>query len=354
MATESLLFKTSLTANTGYGHDGMDLTRAMAEHGIDVRLMPMAVTPPLPMEVARLLTLPLDVDFDYLLHHVDPMQMGLSRGEQRSARKKVAWTMWEFTSFGEDASAENLAERLGGYDLLLTYDPVSAEALGPYAQEAGVKMQTLQGGYRASEWKYDTRQRDWNGVFRYGMVGALNSRKNPFAAIRAYSRLLDEGHVQPGEVELHLKTSVLGLHPDMEKHIPGLHIHYELWPKQRLMEFYAGLNMLLAPSWGEGKNLPAMEAMTMGVPVAYTDFGGHTMWGSTEYGYPIGYTLEEHEGRGMPSARIDEDALMEAMLDAFNNRTLAREKGEIASRIIPSMCDWGKVVQNLRGHLQRL
>lgn len=354
MAVESLLLKTTLAANTGYGHDGFHLSQALESHGLDTRLLPTIVVPPVPMETARLLTKDLGHEFDYLLHHVDPVQMSLGR-ESRAARRRVAWSMWEFTSFGDSGADERLAERLQDYDLLLAYDLVSREAFTPAAQEAGVPIKVLQGGYRSQDWAgFDTRERDWDGVFRFGMNGQLHQRKNPFASIHAMDLLIEDGRIKPDEVEMHLKTTVRYLHPGLCDTRPWLHIHYAVWTQEELRNFYSNLHTLLAPSWGEGKNLPAMEAMTMGVPVIYSDFGGHQMWGGSEWGWPVTGPLEEHEGSGMPSMRVDVEDLAEAMYEAFSDRVLTRRKGDLAARTIPSMCDWSVVVRTLHDILRSL
>lgn len=337
----TVLLKIPLSAGKGYGHDGFSLSRALTVAGCDVRLLPTDVTPPLPMPVAQLLVKDLNVDFDYLIHHVDPHSLGLTEGEKRLPAKKIAWTMWEYSGFPAEI-AETLAERLDGYDLLFVYDEVSAGALRPFAEAAGVPMRVLQGGYFADEYRGDLSQRDWAGPFRFCMVGQLGPRKNPHVAIRAFEKVREKHPT----AELHLKTNVRTLHPAMEKHNPGLKIHYELWSPERLQDFYLNSHCYVAPSWGEGKNLPALEAMTTGIPVIYSAIGGHLQWGTSDVGWPVGGTIEEHEP-GLGSLRVDQEALTEAMLEAIESPSETRRKGEVASRLIPAMCDWSVVVRKL-------
>lgn len=339
MAVKSVLLKTPLVANTGYGNDGFSLARAFYQAGLDVRLYPVSVVPPIPMPVAQLLVKPLDLDFDYFVHHVDPENLGLSEGEKRIPAKKVAWSMWEFTRL-TDAISETFTQQLEGYDLLLAYDEISAQAFRPHAEEAGVELRILQGGYWSEDWEWDIRQRDWSGTFRFCMVGQLHHRKNPWAAVKAFH----EVHQEFPDTELILKTSVKSLHPRMVEHNPGLQIHYDLWPQSKVKDLYKKCHTYLAPSWGEGKNLPALEAQTMGMPVIYSDFGGHRQWGSSETGWPISGKLGEHLP-GMQSMRVDHDQLVSAMKEAVKNRSVTRMKGEHASRLIPSMCDWDVVIR---------
>ena len=44
-------------------------------------------------------------------------------------------------------------------------------------------------------------------------------------------------------------------------------------------------------------------------------------------------------------ARIDHDALVDAMLDAIGNRGKTKRMGEAAARQIPDMCDWSVVIR---------
>ena len=341
MPTSTVLLKTPLTAYTGYGNDGFALTRAFAQFGLDVRLQPTAVTPPLPMGVATMLVKAPEDDYNYIVHHLDPMSIGLSSGAKRTTARKIAWSMWEFTRLSPEI-AETMTERLEGYDLLCVYDEVSAEAFRPHAEAAGVEMKILQGGYWAEDWapKAGEPERDWDAPFRFVMAGQLHQRKNPFAAVRAFDRIRQKH----ADVELHLKTSIRFLHPAMEQRYPGLKIHYEMWNHQQMRDFYRHAHCYVAPSWGEGKNLPALESQTMGIPVIYSDFGGHRQWGSRDWAYPVGGSLGEHVP-GMPSFRIDEDALYETMLHAVEHRSEVRRKGEMAQRMIPAQCDWARVVE---------
>ena len=342
MPVSTVLLKTPLHAYTGYGNDGFALTRAFAQFGLDVRLSPTSVEPPLPMGVATMLVKAPEPDYNYMVHHIDPMSLGLTDGLKRLTAKKIAWSMWEFTKLAPEI-AETMTERLEGYDLLVAYDEVSAEAFEPHATEAGVSMKVLQGGYWSEDWKTEklTLRDPYDETFRFIMAGQLHQRKNPYAAINAFNRLRAEGL----DVELHLKTNIRFLHPAMEERYPGLKIFYDSWSHEQMREFYAGAHCYVAPSWGEGKNLPALESATMGVPSIYSDFGGHRQWGSSEWGWPIKGTLACHDGLDMPSFRVDEDALYEAMKEAATNRSLTQEKGRMASMLIPAQCDWMNVIR---------
>lgn len=353
-ASRRVLLRTSLSQATGYGRDGIGIAQAFINQGWDVHLRPQAVDAPLPAEVAVLLTKTPDGPFDLFLHHSDPASLGLYPGEGRSAKTRVAWTMWEFTGLGPDfdepigprGQERTIEQRLDSYDSLVVYDEVSKQALEPRTQRPVTK---LQGGYVSEETALllvNAVPRDWFSTpFRFCMVGQLGQRKNPFAAIEAFSKLKSE-HGDDFNAELHLKTVDRTLHPKIEEVHPGIKIHYELWSRRQLLEFYLKCHCLLAPSWGEGKNLPALEAMTTGLPVIGPKFGGHAEWMADDWAYPVNFTMAEH-APGMGSARVSPDDLAERMWHVYSNRAEARQKGELAARVIPAMMDWDKVIPRL-------
>lgn len=351
---DRLLLKTPLNSHTGYGKDGMQLAVALAEAGSEVHLEPRNVGVPLTPEVAAMLTIPRPNRFEIALQHEYPGGIDFPERIRQFAPLVVAWTMYEFLGFGSDTEQiHNLEERLKPYDLLLAYDSVTKSAFSEYMDESKIKI--LQGGYDSHFWTLKDEEheyRRWDDTFIFVMNGTMNMRKNPFAAIRAFTMLKDE-YGDQFDAQLILKTTSRTLHPAMMDHNPGLKIIYDFWNEAQIKSLYLASNCLLAPSWGEGKNLPALESQTTGLPVIVSDFGGHKQWASDEWAYLVGGTIEEHSP-GQGSMRVDEEKLAETMWYVYNNRTEARLKGEKASQIIPSMCDWSVVVERLKNILSHL
>lgn len=337
----TVMLKAPLVPHNGYGNDSFGIIRQIMNSKQDLRLLPTVVFPPLPMYVAVHLVNGPDSNADLLLHTADPGLLGLSSGDRFLAGKnalKVAWTMWEWNSFdSHPQAAENLAERLSTYDMLVVYDTVSAAALGPYAEQAQIPMRVLQGGFSSDEWKspmVDGTKRVWpdedpSVPFRFVMVGD-SLRKDPFIATQALE-IVRQTHP---EVELHLKGTGC-IHPAFEANNPGLIVHNERMSQVELKRLYYHCHAYLGPSRGEGKNLPALEAQTTGIPAVYTAVGGHLAWGDSSYGYPV-TTHPLDDG----SVQADLDSLVAQMLACVENVSEARRKGELASRVIPSMCDW--------------
>lgn len=350
-----VLVTTPASTFTGYGNDGIGLIEALLRLGVDVSFQPMEVQPPLPRHLAALLTRPLEAPFDLTIQHAPPGQMRFSEAANRSTGLSVAWSMWEFTSLDnmDDRDRKTLAERIKDFDVFLGYDAVSMRAFEPYLGDK-TKRAKLQGGFAPE--KIRPVSRDWfSDTFRFCMVGQLHDRKDPFTAIQAFRSLKERYPKEFEGAELHLKTSVPGLPPQMEQWVPKLKIHYATWPTELLYDFYAGCHVLLAPSRGEGKNLPALEFQTQGGAVIATDWGGHVEWLNPEYSYPL--KCEEMPVEpSLPeckSARALQEHLEELMMHVYRNRAEVKQKAELASRTIPAMCSWDSVVGRMFDTLER-
>lgn len=249
--------------------------------------------------------------------------------------------MWEWESF-LGTGRSSLKNRLKDFDGLLMYDETTVKALTPFIPK-GLAASKLQGGFWSSD--VQPQKRDWTGPMRFCMLGKLHERKNPFAAIEVFRRL-SEKHGDGFNAELHLKTTETGLHPKMQDVYPWLTIYQKYWPREVVLSFYAQMHCYLAPSRGEGKNVPALEAMASGIPVIATQYGGHNEWLGSDWAYPLRWTPREWKGFGV-CAEPDIDHFEELVWQAYSNREETRRKGDLAARVIPPMCDWVKVVERL-------
>jgi len=277
-------------------------------------------------------------------------------------------TMWEFAGGpGRDGRGVSglvphcrgrtrLPSALRWFDLLLGYDEVSLAALEPYIPRR-VCRGVLQGGYDSSEWHFLTR--DWDGLGRFGflMHGALGARKCPWTAIQAFNELKFE---RPGPWPDGFDNATFALHtilpgdlfPELNKVFEEqrIKVFVDAFDHRTLQDFYASGHVLLAPSRGEGKNLPALEFMTTGGAVAATDFGGHRQWLNADYAYPLGYELAptfEQKPWAAHDARVQVPHLKDVIWHIYTHREEARRKAELAARTIPLMCDWQVVIEAL-------
>lgn len=354
-----ILIKSPFGTYSGYGNDGLSLARALVRWGADVYLQPTWVDVPFPPDLAPLLCKPLEPPFDLIINHWDPGNLGIAEEARRSARCAVAWSMWEFCDSPTNPNSafkffrvgqHNLRERLKWYDLVLGYDPVSVQAMKPYLGP-DTPVGVLQGGYEAGQWP--VRERDWHAErFGFMMHGALNQRKVPFLAVQAFNELKWEHPEEFAGATLSLHTTTPGLFPEMNNILghQKIRVFYEMFSDAVLHEFYAANHCLLAPSRGEGKNLPALEMLSTGGTVAATNYGGHTMWLNEQFAYPLPYELQPtFPGRadGPHDARVGLEELKRTIWHIFTHRSEAEQKGKIGAQTIPSMCDWSVVVEDL-------
>lgn len=346
-----VLISAPVNSITGYGKDGIELVRAFQQWGADTFVAPSSVFPPLPRDVAAALTREIPTEVDLLISHRCPQE--LARQEQcgiyAASTVALAWTMWEWDSLAnvDQLGADNcehafsvllnIKQTLSRFDAVLAYDEVSQHALAPYHD----KVSVLQGGVEP----VFSSKRDWMASpFKFLMAGALSTRKNPWAAITAFKQLRDAGEL--ADAELILKTTYPGLHPAMEQWCPGLKILSAAWSEEKLFELYRSCHVLLAPSWGEGKNRPAVQFAMSGGAVVAPRMGGHAQWMSSEYTWPVRFTWKDFVP-GVRGADVDVDHLAEIMLKLYTDRSSIPQRAEVASRVLPAMMNWESVLERL-------
>lgn len=340
-----VLLDIPLSTYSGYGNDGIGLTRAMLRAGVDVYLSPTVAQPPLPEEVALLLTKELQTPFDLIIKHVDPDSLSLNEQERTAGQTIIGWTMWEYTNLRNSEGVDTLRERLKLFDAIVCYDQVTQEAFREFYDGP---LPIVQGGFWPEDWEF--QERDWTSDrFGFCLVGALHSRKDPFVAIDAFRELKEEKGEAFEGAELHLKTNIQTLHPELENFVPKLRIHYAVWSNEVLKTFYSKQHVLISSSRGEGKNMPALEFQSTGGAVIVTDWGGHKEWLSENYGYGLDYVLRpvSPEFPTTFNARASKDHLKELMWHAYTHRDEVEAKATLASEIIPEKCSWDSVVKNL-------
>ena len=350
-----VLLRIPLTRYSGYGSDGIDIADALIRKGVDVYIDPVIVQPPLPHSVANLLTKPLEAPFDLMVTHVDPEIIAVTPEHRSAADLVVGWSMWEFSTLDNLVGKSSLKKRLKNFDALVGYSDVSTEAFRAFAPKK-LPLATLQGGFNAELWPYV--ERDWSSDrFRFVMNGVMNARKNPLAAIAAFAELKNEHPEEFEPAELHIHTRVPTLPMEIMDRVPKLWIYCETFTESEMQMFYRIGHVLLATSRGEGKNLPALEMLSTGAPVIYTDWSGHQQWGSSAFAYPLRMELHPVKPTGHPEckwAEVDRQHLKETMLHCFRNRHEVREKGLTASKVIPQTHSWDNVIDQFFGLLPEL
>jgi len=380
-----VLVKSPFSILSGYGQDGYGLIRALRNWGCDVYPQPTWLNVPIPKDLLPLFAKRIDPPFDLTINHWSPGELGIRPEARELTRCAVAWTMWEFENCPSKVPVEvkdrrtgrtrlaapksgliphcanrgSLRKRLELFDLLLGYDEVSVHALDAYVPKARgedkvpLPVGILQGGYESSEWKLN-EQRDWFADdFTYLMHGALNKRKVPGTVVQAFIALkFEQPSFAPARLAMHSTTPGPMVFPEMNDiyRDKNLKVYLESWDHETLQAFYNAGHVLLAPSRGEGKNLPALEFMTTGGVVAATAYGGHLNWLRDDYAYPLDYVLGPtypERPDAAHDAKVSVDEVKRVMWHIFTHRAEAREKAALAASVIPQMCDWSVVVEAL-------
>lgn len=337
---------------TGYGNDGIGLTQALQRFGADVYLQPTHVDTPLPEDILHLFGKAQQAPFDLYINHIDPMSLKVEETVRTNADVTVGWTMWEYSSFGNMPTKDHrtLRKRLKDFDAMVGYSDIDIDCIRPYYKGPII---VRQGGFNPEDWP--ELERDWTTPeFYFCMIGILSPRKAPFAAIQAFSELRQEHEDFAKDARLSLKTMVPGLHSAMENVYPNLRIFYDVWPQNVVRDFYQANHVLLSPSRGEGKNMPALEFMSTGGTVIATNWAGHKQWLHSEYNYALDYTLEPDNiyTPDVMNATADVEHLKKLMLHVFRNRVETKHKGELAAQIIPQQHSWDYVVEDLFAQLR--
>ncbi len=341
--------KVPLSPYSGYGNDGIGVARALTDAGTDVHLAPgTLIDSPIPAQVANLLTKEKLEEYDLVLHHIDPDNFYAEPGLAGATKLLVGWTMWEYSNFLNAGGVDTLRKRLEDFHVMVGYDQVTSDALAEYFDG---KIITLQGGYMPEDYPYIERNWFDPDHFRFCMIGQLHDRKDPFVTIQAFTELKDEYPEEFAGAELHLKTNVPGLHSAMNEIYKDkkVRVYTELWDKDTLDLFYSRMHCLVAPSRGEGKNMPALEMQSTGGAVIATNWGGHTQWLNPSYNYALDYTLHpvDTDNLNTFNARASVEHLKELMLHVYRNRAEAKRKGELASQVIPKTHGWDNVIADL-------
>lgn len=338
-----VLVEAPLSPYTGYGNDGIGIVRALLRWGADVYLNPTVVQAPLPPDVAALLVKKLVAPFDLAIVHVDPHSLRATPSLATSADVVVGWTMWEATNFKNLKGRSTLRKEWKLFDAIVAYDEVSRDAIADHYKGP---IPIVQGGFWPEDWP--EVERDFHEKnFYYCMVGMLAERKDPFLAIQAFKELKEEHEEEFEPARLSLKTMAPGLHSSMEQVWPWLRIYYDVWDDETLRKFYASQHVLLAPSRGEGKNMPALEFQSTGGTVIATNWGGHRQWLDPSYNYPLDY----HMTKVSPyfpdtyNAKAELSHLKELILRTFRSREEVKQKGETAAQIIPGLASWDSVME---------
>lgn len=350
-----ILLRTPLSSTSGYGRDGIALAETLMAREHTVDLHPYSVKPPIPAPVANLLTYPILDGYDLELHHAPPGT--IQAPSHTKAKTSVLWTMWEWDRMSPEVPGfENTEKHMNKFDTVVGYTQQSMDAFeaADLLDEDQAKK-VLQGGVPHYPWKLLTEAPDsvqeqipnrrYNrDTFRFAMVGHLASRKNAYSVVNAFTSLKEE-HGDEFDAQLILKTGFPLFPPGWE--FPGVTVLPETeWTDTQLREFYWSIDCLVNCSWGEGKDLPAMEATLCGVPTILNDTPGHRGWvhpGIKELLPTTTRNLDpDHSGR-----YTEVKDIAAAMWETYSHRAAAFNKAHELAAYVQKRGVWSYRVEKL-------
>jgi glycosyltransferase involved in cell wall biosynthesis len=326
---------------SGYGMDGIGLARALVQDGHDVHLHPVSLRPPIPADIAFLLQKTPIGRMNLFLQHENPEGARLDYPE--FADYNVMWTMWEFPWWWHDRQFERSQFNANRFDWVTGYDENTVEAMKILSVPTE-RLLKVQGGFDPTPWRL-AEERDWtSSPLKCLMLGETNGRKNPMAAFEAVEQARAKGH----NVTLTIKSSSPTAMKVLEPQHDWLTVDAMNRPQSEIAEIYASHHVLLAPSLGEGKNVPALEFAATGGVVIASECSGHKEWMSEDICYSVPLEIiKEHKILRVPVASI-----VDQIVSIDENRRTAMLKGVQAAKTIPAKCSWDAALGNLLRELR--
>lgn len=132
------------------------------------------------------------------------------------------------------------------------------------------------------------------------------------------------------------------------------------FPRHQLGMLYRSADCYVAPSRGEGWNLPLCEAMACGLPAIATDWSAHREYFDESVGFPLRVrSLIAARSRmpyysGASWADPEPEHLRYLLRFVYENRAEARARGEAASRRMRSTWTWEEAGRRIAARLQEL
>lgn len=322
---------------------------AMDEAGIDVTVWPTSICPGLPVEFTNLLTKNPTGAHDVVMTFAPPFDIHPDEFAEL-APKAVGYSMWEKSKLipadmkGHGWDMRRRSHWWDGLDMMLVTCSMNVDAFK--ALDPHVRYDVLACGIDGDFWIPKRRDRSRKPM-RFGMIGMLAGRKDPFLLLGAWKELKEE---RPEfDAVLELKTSCAGIHPRAVEVYPDLVLYDRAWTGEKVRDWYHSLDVLISVSRGEGNNKPAMEFMATGGTVIASDWSGHHNWLHPAATYALRGELHPagHDPDGPLDFRADKEHLKELLWHCWTNRDEVENKGRVAEEWIRATLDWSKVVGRL-------
>jgi glycosyltransferase involved in cell wall biosynthesis len=182
---------------------------------------------------------------------------------------------------------------------------------------------------------YDRPKRD---VFTFVFTGVAQGRKGTQNLINAFERVLGNNP----KAKLIIKSNSWGKLGDYGVKCNNVQLIYEEWSRDRIAQLYKDCDCWICPTEGDSFLMPGLEAMSTGLPLIITDFGGPRDYCDDFTGYPVKCTLKDAVYIPGHQANVDLDDLAYKIKHVFDNQDEAKEKGKIGASRAVDYWTWTK------------
>ena len=200
--------------------------------------------------------------------------------------------------------------------------------------------------------------------FRFLHVSSVFDRKGPEFLLASFIQQFDAND----NVELYIKTfpnphnrihQQLAQISRTKKNPPRVIIDENEASKETLHALYRSAHTLVLPTRGEGFNLPAAEAMALGLPVIVTGFGAHTDFCTTQTAslIPFHFDLSQSHLRSSNSCWVTPDTralsalLKQALTDVSTSAETWQQRRESGYKLMRSTYTWDRCVEGITNAL---
>lgn len=257
----------------------------------------------------------------------------------------IVYTMYEYTTI-----PDNWIEKLKDIDALIVPCHHNKELFGKYVKKLklDIPIYVCLEGVDANVYKYIEREFPKKKPFRFYWFGVNNPRKGYLHLLKAW----DAWQIMFPDFNCELYIKACNGKDEGVQKSKGLIFDNRTLPVDELVKLNHDAHAFIFPSMGEGFGLTLVEALSTGLPAAYTNYSGMCDYMREDWGYPIEYQLcnitttekllewtkpKRHETQ---AAYPIIQSILEQMARIYINYKAALVKGRNAAEIVRKYLTW--------------
>ena len=341
---KKLIWEANTDTFSGFGSAGMNIIKALGRLGVDVYFNGKQFDE----GIYR------DAEFDKYKKNSTPDSIMVQFRQPGQFRRKMTERMFGYTPWETTRVPLSWIARMNSMEAMFTTCEQNAQAF----KESGVKVPIHVFHHGVDPEQFPFLERDDNDpVWVFGTYGRLSYRKGTDLVIKAFQ----EEFKNENDVALVLKST----EPYIQaKGINDGRIIFigEIYDRQKQIDLMRNMDVFLFPSRGEGFGLPAIEAMSTGLPTIMTNWSGLKDFGDVKDTMLIDYemrpatnfTKEIYREDCGDWAEPNYQKMMSLMRWSYENRKEAREMGRRASQRIHAEWNWEAVTKKFIKTLDKI